>query len=173
MEVLIHSFNPIPQPDLFKDGFRSYSPVVNLKRIIMKRQDQYKRKMEFIAENIYHLPEAVREDEFQRDALYYRLQISIDATMDLVAMICKDFGITVKDDYANIEALGDKDIIPPNLATSLRRMNGLRNVLVHHYNKIELEMVLQEKENAVKILAQFMEIVEEKVHERFDQPAAD
>ena len=74
------------------------------------------------------------------------------------------YGI-LSDTHANIEALGDKGMIPPDLVTSLRRMNGLRNVLVHHYNKVELEMVLQEKENVVKSLEHFMEIVEEKVHQ--------
>jgi uncharacterized protein YutE (UPF0331/DUF86 family) len=39
------------------------------------------------------------------DALFNRLQISVDAAMDVVAMLCKDWGITVKDDYSNIDEL--------------------------------------------------------------------
>ncbi|MHA1150645.1 MAG: hypothetical protein ACTSR8_20685 [Promethearchaeota archaeon] len=39
------------------------------------------------------------------DALFYRLQIGIDATMDIVAMLCKDYGITSKNNYTNLNEI--------------------------------------------------------------------
>ncbi|MCK4284641.1 MAG: DUF86 domain-containing protein, partial [Candidatus Lokiarchaeota archaeon] len=68
----------------------------------MKRTEQYRRKLEFIIEKISVLPDNLDEDKFHVDALFYRLQVSIDAAMDVIAMLCKDLGITVKDDYSNI-----------------------------------------------------------------------
>ncbi|MHA1658647.1 MAG: HepT-like ribonuclease domain-containing protein, partial [Promethearchaeota archaeon] len=71
----------------------------------MNLKDQYKRKLEFIVDKISILPENLEENEFYIDALFYRLQITIDVAMDVVAMLCKDLGISVKDDYSNMDEL--------------------------------------------------------------------
>ncbi|MFX1512848.1 MAG: DUF86 domain-containing protein [Promethearchaeota archaeon] len=134
----------------------------------MDREDQYRRKMEFITDKILDLPENVEDDRFYIDALFYRLQISIHATMDLVAMLCKDLGFSVKDDYSNIDELSNAEIIDSNLNSVLRRLNGLRNILVHQYNKIELDIVLQEKELAVETLQKFVILVEKLINEQLD-----
>lgn len=121
----------------------------------MNRKDQYKRKLEFIIDKITNLPEKIDENYFFLDALFYRLQISIDATMDVVAMLCKDLGITVKDDYSNLDALDELSIFSPNLIKRLHQWIGLRNVLVHKYNKIEEDLVLQNKNEVVNTLITF------------------
>lgn len=126
----------------------------------MKRKEQYKRKFEFIVEKITLLPKNLKDDKFYTDALFYRLQISIDAAMDVVAMLCKDLGITVKDDYSNIDELEHLNIFELNLLKDLRRWNGLRNILVHKYNKVEEDLVVQEKDNVVATLKKFVKDVE-------------
>ena len=134
----------------------------------MNRKEQYKRKLEFIIEKITHLPKDVKEDEFYIDALYYRLQVSIDAVMDIIAMLCKDLGITVEDDYTNIDELEKIKIFEPSLIHELRRYNGLRNVLVHKYNKIEDDLILKEKDKIVEILKQFIKKSEEITNEKLN-----
>lgn len=134
----------------------------------MNRKDQYKRKLEFIIDKITHLPEKIDENYFFLDALFYRLQISIDATMDVVAMLCKDLGITVKDDYSNLDALDELSIFSPNLIKNLHQWNGLRNVLVHKYNKIEEDLVLQNKNEVVNTLMTFAKKVEVIINEKIE-----
>ncbi len=75
--------------------------------------------------------------------------------MDVVAMLCKDLGITVKDDYSNLDALDELSIFSPNLIKRLHQWIGLRNVLVHKYNKIEEDLVLQNKNEVVNTLITF------------------
>lgn len=132
----------------------------------MKRKDQYSRKFEFIIDKISLLPDNIEENIFYVDALFYRLQISVDAAMDIVAMLCKDLGITVKDDYSNIDELEGLDLFQKKLLRNLRRLNGVRNVLVHRYNKIEEEQIIREKDNFVNILKEFVKRVEKVVNER-------
>lgn len=132
----------------------------------MKRKDQYSRKFEFIIDKISLLPDNIEENIFYVDALFYRLQISVDAAMDIVAMLCKDLGITVKDDYSNIDELEGLDLFQKKLLRNLRRLNGVRNVLVHRYNKIEEEQIIREKDNFVNILKEFVKCVEKVVNER-------
>ena len=126
----------------------------------MKRKEQYRRKLEFIIEKILVLPDNLKEDKFHADALFYRLQVSIDAAMDVIAMLCKDLGITVKDDYSNIDELEKLKIFSSSLLKNLRRWNGLRNVLVHRYNKVEEGLVIKEKEDVVTSLKTFVKDVE-------------
>jgi len=132
----------------------------------MKRIDQYRRKLEFIVDKITILPNNIEENIFFIDALFYRLQVSIDAAMDVVAMLCKDLGITVKDDYSNIDELEPLDIFSKEFLNELRRINGLRNALVHRYNKIEEEQILKEKVHFVEILKKFVSYTEDLINER-------
>ena len=135
---------------------------------IMERKSQYKRKINFIAERINNLPEHPEENEFLIDALFYRLQITIDASMDIIAMLCKDLGIKVEDDYSNIEHLKEVKIFPPLFLDNFRKWNGLRNVLVHKYNKIEEKLVLKEKKDLVKSLNSFIKITELFINKNSD-----
>jgi uncharacterized protein YutE (UPF0331/DUF86 family) len=132
----------------------------------MKRIDQYRRKLEFIVDRITILPKNVEENIFFLDALFYRLQVSVDAAMDVIAMLCKDLGITVKDDYSNIDELETLDIFSKEFSNELRRLNGLRNALVHRYNKIEEEQIIKEKVHFVEILKIFVSLVEVLIDER-------
>ncbi len=132
----------------------------------MKRIDQYRRKLEFIIDKITILPNNIEENIFFIDALFYRLQVSVDAAMDIVAMLCKDLGITVKDDYSNIDELENLDIFSKEFLDELRRLNGLRNVLVHRYNKIEEKQIIKEKDHFVEILKKFVSYIEVLINER-------
>jgi len=132
----------------------------------MKRKDQYSRKLEFIIDKISLLPDNIEDNIFYADALFYRLQVSIDAAMDVVAMLCKDLGITVRDDYSNIDDLEKLDIFQTGLLKNLRLLNGLRNALVHRYNKIEEEKIIEEKKNYVDNLKKFAKNVEKVINEQ-------
>ena len=136
----------------------------------MKRRDQYTRKFEFITDKIAILPENMNDNIFLMDALFYRLQVSIDATMDIVAMLSKDLGITVKDDYSNIDELENLNIFPGEFLNEIRRLNGLRNVLVHRYNKIEEDLIVKEKDHFVEVLKEFIKIVEKLINEQLKLP---
>ncbi|KKN34627.1 hypothetical protein LCGC14_0791740 [marine sediment metagenome] len=132
----------------------------------MNRKNQYKRKSEFIIDKITHLPENIDENKFFIDALFYRLQISIDASMDIVAMLCKDLGITVQDDYSNLDELEKISLFTPGLINNLRKWNGLRNVLVYKYNKIEEDIIFQNKVSVVETLIAFIKEVEVIINEK-------
>jgi uncharacterized protein YutE (UPF0331/DUF86 family) len=136
----------------------------------MKRRDQYIRKLEFIADKITVLPENVKDNIFLMDALFYRLQVSIDAAIDLIAMLSKDLGITVKDDYSNLDELENLNIFPGDFLNEIRRLNGLRNVLVHRYNKIEEDLIVSERDHFVEVLKEFIKIVEKLINEQLKLP---
>ena len=100
------------------------------------------------------------------DALFYRLQVSIDAAMDVIAMLSKDLGVTVKDDYSNIDELKTLNMLPTELLKELAHLNHVRNTLVHRYNKIEEDQIIREKDYYVDVLKRFVKLAEEIVNER-------
>ncbi len=87
--------------------------------------------------------EDLEKDIKSRLAAYKAFQEITEANMDICAMMLKDTGRTVKDDYENIRKLSNQKLIPKNLEGPLKEMNGLRNRLVHEYNGLETEIALK------------------------------
>ena len=56
-------------------------------------------------------------------------------------MKVKDIGRVVEDDYANIEKLVEEGIINQKEADLLKRFNGVRNAVVHKYDKLDIELI--------------------------------
>ena len=81
-------------------------------------------------------------------------------------MLCKDLGITVRDDYSNIDDLEKLSIFQTGVLKNLRRLNGLKNALVHRYNKIEEERIIEEKKNYVDNIKEFVKNVEKVINEQ-------
>lgn len=95
--------------------------------------------------------------------IYYDLSSAIDAAMDMIAMLCKDLGIMPRGDYENIESLRARNILSADLAERLANCNGLRNVLVHQYNGINKDLVLESAQPVERDLREFVKVVEEHI----------
>jgi uncharacterized protein YutE (UPF0331/DUF86 family) len=80
-------------------------------------------------------------DEVTERAALYALQICIESEMDIIAMKVKDSGLVVEDDYTNIEKLIHEKVISFEEGELLKEFNGMRNAIVHKYNKLDREMI--------------------------------
>ena len=89
--------------------------------------------------------------------------------MDIIAMLVKDKGATVSDDYHNIEKLQELKIISGTESIELKRLNGLRNAIVHKYNKFEEEIVIDHQEHIKQNLIAFLRKVEHEINIIFSQ----
>ncbi len=136
-----------------------------------ERLQRYQQKMNVVIDKINSLPrKPVSSTEI--DATLYRVQIAIEATMDIIAMLVKDKGATVSDDYHNIEKLQELKIISNPESTELKRLNGLRNAIVHKYNKFEEETVIGHQESIKKNILAFLRKVEHEINTLFPQHKA-
>jgi uncharacterized protein YutE (UPF0331/DUF86 family) len=133
----------------------------------MQRKKRYLEKLEKFEEEYYFIKEHEIVDEVTKRALLYSLQVCVDVAMDVVAMLVKDIGLNVEDDYTNIEKLLNHEVITKDEATLLKQYNGLRNAIVHKYDKLNLEVVkeglkrINELYEIVIKLIEFYEKVEE------------
>ncbi len=125
----------------------------------MSRSLQYRRKIDYVASMLGDLPPNL-DDRYYFEALLYRLHTSIEAIMSVLAMLVKDLGLSVGDDYINIERLESAGIIKSEMADFLRRLNGLRNAIVHKYNKFDESIVRDELDEVISGVFNFLEVIE-------------
>lgn len=125
---------------------------------------RYKEKIDFITTSLQTIPE-VPESDIEISASFYKLHTSIESAMDLAAMLLKDIGRKVEDDYTNIELLEELEIIDNNLAEKLKKCNGLRNYFVHRYNKVDVLLVINSIEEIRENLYNFIEVIEQMIDE--------
>ena len=83
-----------------------------------------------------------------------------EATTDISSMLCKDLGKNVSDDYSNIDCLRKMTVIPEVMSDRLKRINGLRNILVHKYNGLREDIILDNQEIIIETLEDFVDNVE-------------
>ena len=129
---------------------------------VKDRKLLYERKLNIIVEKLERLPTSYK-DQLIKDAIMYRIQVAIEAATDLVAMLVKDHGKQVSDDYTNLTILADLEIIPLKLIDELKKLNGLRNAIVPKYNHFEEDTVLKNLKKISKTLMDFVEIVEHEL----------
>ena len=71
------------------------------------------------------------------------LQLSIQVILDLGNHIISDEGISV-DNYSEIfTELAKLNIIPEDYAARIKGMAGFRNILVHEYAEVDLDILLE------------------------------
>lgn len=85
------------------------------------------------------------------------LQVCIQSVLDIGSHILAEKGKGVESYRDIIRALGESRIIPPDFAHGIEGMAGLRNILVHEYAKVDLELITRILNNG---LDDFRRIVE-------------
>ena len=77
-------------------------------------------------------------------AVLHGLQVSIQIIIDVGNHILAAIGEHAIEEYVDvIDKLGEKRIIPKKFAGRIRGMAGLRNILVHEYDVVDLKKVYE------------------------------
>jgi uncharacterized protein YutE (UPF0331/DUF86 family) len=122
------------------------------------RKTRYHDKIEYLHKNIADVKDSY-SNELEKKGIFYSIQTSIETVIDLVAMLTKDLGYTIKADSDNIDLLCDHFDLSPDLGSRLKTANGLRNILVHRYNGVEDEIVFNAITEIRSILTEWLEII--------------
>lgn len=92
-------------------------------------------------------------------AIYHAIQVIAESISDIAAMIVKDLGLIVKDNYSNYEILKQENIITVQILDSLKEINGLRNHVVHDYNGIDDALAWKSIGKVVKDIPKFKQAI--------------
>ncbi len=97
------------------------------------------------------------DDEFSRLAIYKAFQELVEVLTDIIAMILIDNDKGVGDDYANIDKIVKIIVLENKEIEVLNEANGLRNRVVHGYNKTDDKRA---KESIEKLIPNLEKILE-------------
>ncbi len=128
------------------------------------RIKRYSDKINHVVDYIKDLPFEPK-NELEKRGVFYSLQTSIEAVVDLIAMLTKDLGIQVKDDNANISEIVKKRKLKSVLGVKLKKANGMRNIIVHRYNDFEEQIILNSVEEIKDLLSKWIKVVEDFLNE--------
>ncbi len=124
------------------------------------REDRYLSKIEkFMREQEFIKSHKIKDDVTER-ALLYSMQVSVEIAMDIVAMKVRDAGLKVEDDATNIEKLLAEGVISKKDGEFLREMNGVRNFIVHRYERLDMDIVREALERIGELEEIIVKIVE-------------
>jgi len=128
------------------------------------RNKRYNDKIQHIFVYIQDLP-LKPKNELEKRGIFYSLQTSIEAVVDLIAMAVKDLGIQVKDDNYNINEIIKIKKLNSELGEKLKKANGLRNIIVHRYNDVDEQIILDSVQEVKDLLLNWVKIVEDILNE--------
>lgn len=128
------------------------------------RSKRYKDKIQHIFDYIQDLP-LIPKNELEKRGIFYSLQTSIEAMVDLIAMLVKDLGIQVKDDNYNINEIIKIKKLNPELGEKLSQANGLRNIIVHRYNAVDDQIILDSVQEVKDLLLKWVRIIEDSLND--------
>ncbi|MDI6730542.1 MAG: DUF86 domain-containing protein [Candidatus Altarchaeum sp.] len=60
------------------------------------------------------------DDDIVKDATFYKIQTAIECVIDIVAMLIKDMGKDVGNDYHNLEILKDENVMDEEMCDKLK-----------------------------------------------------
>ena len=108
----------------------------DIKKRIMEKVEIVIERVEFIEG---HLSNEILGNRILRKAIYKEFQEAVEAVSDVCAMLRRGLNSSAKDDYSNIEFLVEHGILEEKKAEKLKEANGLRNRLIHGYDRVDDE----------------------------------
>ena len=109
---------------------------------------------------VYSNGNGFKTDFTRQDSVILNLQRACEACIDLSnhVIYCKNLGLP-QSSRNGFELLQNNKLIPINLGDNLKNMVGLRNIAVHEYQELNLDIVEFVIVNRLKDLEQFTDIM--------------
>jgi uncharacterized protein YutE (UPF0331/DUF86 family) len=114
----------------------------------------------------------LRADAHLRWTVERGLQLCAQNVLDIATHVATAAALDAPDYAAAIDRLAELSVLPSDFAARLRRIAGFRNVLVHGYLQVDLNVVQEVLASGLEELEQFAEHVERYISSRL-RPAED
>jgi uncharacterized protein YutE (UPF0331/DUF86 family) len=99
----------------------------------------------------------IMNDFLLADSVERNIQIAVEAVMDVARKIISVMGWKMPKSYKEVaDILYEKGVIDKRLSEDVKELIGLRNVLVHLYADVKLDIILDGLEGYTKVLEKTM-----------------
>ncbi len=124
-----------------------------------ERKKRCKEKIALANDRLNLIEETLSEfeDEKLKLACYKAFQEAVEVVTDLIAMILVDKNKIIEDDYSNINKIKNLLNLSEEETIIIREANGLRNRLVHKYNRTDDNTA---KESIINLLSKLKIIID-------------
>jgi uncharacterized protein YutE (UPF0331/DUF86 family) len=97
-----------------------------------------------------------REDWKSQRIIERTLQMMIETCVDIAGHIISDQNFRIPDSYADtFRVLSENSIIAANLFKTMEKISKFRNVIVHHYDRVDAEIVVDILRNRIDDFNQY------------------
>ncbi len=109
---------------------------------------------------------SVLEKDIERRWIVERgLIVVMQSVFNIAAHILASHFKNDWDDYFTlIGKMGDHDVLPKEFTDNFRKMSGFRNILIHEYDIIDLEVVQNVMNNDLEDFKKFISYIQNFVH---------
>ncbi len=166
-ELIRKASYQLPELQLELDRWANYNINSKPSKIIIEsRISEIKRNIEYLRNNIVgrKLNEILKDYEkiLAWERALHRL---IEAMLDICRHLVSVYGLGIVESYGEYpQRLAQHGIMPRELAQKVRKLIGLRNIIVHQYAKINYEVMYKLTEIAVNEIApKFLNWIEELI----------
>jgi uncharacterized protein YutE (UPF0331/DUF86 family) len=132
-----------------------------LNDIVLNKKESIERYIKQVR-TYYGLPSDLpfAEDYLRQDAVALNIQRACEQCIDLANYMIKvrKLGLP-KDSRESFRLLASNRIIPADLAKGLEGMVGFRNVLVHEYQRMDIQLMIEVIENRLDDLLLFTDYI--------------
>ena len=126
--------------------------------MLSESYEKIHRKAEYILEKLKYLRinkpddlEIFADDETLQMSILYAIHVSIEATVDMAILVgTKISEMEYIGDYDMFESLLKERVIQKDTFEKLRRLNGLRNAIVHAYDSLIIEEIYDNYDEIMK-----------------------
>lgn len=131
--------------------------------IILSKKDSIERCIKQIRK-YYELPSDIpfEEDHLRQDAIAINLQRACEQCIDLANHVIRISKLGLpKESRDSFRLLATGNVIPKDLSKRLEGMVGFRNVLVHEYQRLDIQLMIDVIENNLDDLLRYVDCIVE------------
>lgn len=110
--------------------------------IVLSKISTIKNCLKRIKDTTKLLPESLNNNFDVQDIFILNLQRAIQATFDITNIIIKEYNLELPVNYkSGFEILHKHNFIDENIKEKMIKMAGFRNIAVHNYESINVEIL--------------------------------
>nr|WP_281432388.1 DUF86 domain-containing protein [Desulfatitalea alkaliphila] len=111
--------------------------------MILRKISEFEQYYQQISEFRGTSTDAYRADWKLQRIIERTLQMMIETCVDIAGHIISDQGFRLPDSYADtFRVLHENTIIDGDLCRTLEKIAKFRNIIVHHYDRVDVEIVV-------------------------------
>jgi uncharacterized protein YutE (UPF0331/DUF86 family) len=110
-------------------------------QVLLAKISQARYRLRRVRARVPAEVEQFRRDQDVQDIVVHNLWLALQSCIDLAAHVVSDEGLGQPAGLADLfDLLGQHGVLDAGLTRRLRRAAGLRNVIVHEYVRLDLEL---------------------------------